>query len=74
MSIMVFWSWAKVRTTWSTLCQKSDTIFLQGLEDAFDGNHRSQLQNVIVREHLQTSDGDYDLPGIGYEQRESHRA
>ncbi|GJE85382.1 KUP/HAK/KT family potassium transporter [Phanerochaete sordida] len=42
----------------------------KGLEDAFDGNHRSDLQNVIIREQLHTSDADYDAPEVSYVQRE----
>ncbi|EKM57720.1 uncharacterized protein PHACADRAFT_251527 [Phanerochaete carnosa HHB-10118-sp] len=45
----------------------------RGLEDAFDGNHRSDLQHVIVRQQLQTATSEYDAPEIGYEHRQEDR-
>lgn len=42
----------------------------QGLEDAFDGNHRTDLQRVIVREHLESTVGAHDVPEIEYTYRE----
>lgn len=39
---------------------------VQGLEDAFDGNHRSDLQHVIVREHTEEIVG-HPIAEVRYE-------
>ena len=66
MIFMVFWSWAKVSHTLLRPNVILTTSPIQGLEDAFDGNHRSDLQNVIVREHLERTVGASSVPEVGY--------
>lgn len=67
MAIMLFWSWAQVRSALiRDLRFCTHVINLQGLEDAFDGNHRSDLQSVIVREHMEKTEDDHIVPDAAY--------
>ncbi|KIP07228.1 hypothetical protein PHLGIDRAFT_118284 [Phlebiopsis gigantea 11061_1 CR5-6] len=46
----------------------------KGLEDAFDSNHRSDLQNVIIREQLERTVGEGQVPEVGYADAEDDGA